>query len=440
MRRSALSTVFLLAALDASAATFVVTNTTDAGDATPGDGTCSWMTGICTLRAAIQEANAWPGADVIQIAAGTYTLSIAGAGEDLAVTGDLDIRDSVTIEGASAATTVIDANALDRVFDVKPMSTATLSVAIRDVTIREGAVTDAGGAGIRHDDDGTLTVEDAVLTENHVSGITSPATGGAIDAGYGGGSLELRRLVLSQNSANRGGAIFHNGPFAIWDSTFEANTAAVNGSAIESYAPGSVERCAFAGNQAGVGSTVDLNAGPFTFQNSTFSGNTSGAATIGTSASTLSLESVTGFDNAAIASVVAYGGTTSIVNSVFWNTAGGSECHLNGGAIVSLGHNLDDDDTCGAGPGDLPIQNPQLAPLANNGGFTETHLPAPGSPLANAGLDSACQIEDQRGYLRNLGPANACDIGSVEFSVPEPNATLAGVTCLGALAFLRRRH
>jgi CSLREA domain-containing protein len=439
VRRSALSTVFLFAALDASAATFVVTNTTDAGDATPGDGICSWMTGICTLRAAIQESNAWPGADVIQIAAGTYTFSIAGAGEDLAVTGDLDIRDTVTIEGASAATTVIDANALDRVFDVQPMSAATLSVAIRDVTIREGALTDSGGAGIRHDDDGTLTVEDAVLTENHVSGTVSAATGGAIDAG-GAGSLELRRLVLSQNSAHRGGAIFHNGPLAIWDSTFEANTAAVNGSAIESYDQGSVERCTFAGNQTAVGSTLDLNAGSFTLQNSTLSGNTSGAATIGTSASALALESVTGFGNAAFASVGAYGGTTSIVNSVFWNTAGGSECNMSGGAIVSLGHNLDDDDTCGAGPGDLPIQNPQLAPLANNGGFTETHLPAPGSSLANTGLDSACQIEDQRGYLRNLGPANACDVGSVEFSVPEPTATLAGVTCLGAFAILRRRH
>jgi CSLREA domain-containing protein len=440
MRRSALSTVFLLAALDASAATFVVTNTTDAGDATPGDGICSWMTGICTLRAAIQESNAWPGADVIQIAAGTYTLSIAGAGEDLAVTGDLDIRDTVTIEGASAATTVIDANAIDRVFDVQPMSAATLSVAIRDMTIREGALTDAGGAGIRHDDDGTLTVEDAVLTENHVSGTVSAATGGAIDAG-GTGSLELRRLVLSQNSANRGGAIFHNGPLAIWDSTFEANTAAVNGSAIESYDQGSVERCTFAGNQTAVGSTLDLNAGSFTLQNSTLSGNTSGAATIGASGSSLSLESVTMFDNLAPgAGLRAYAGTTAIVNSVLWETAGVPACDLSGGTIVSLGHNLDDDDTCGAGPGDLPIQNPQLAPLTDNGGLTETHLPAPGSPLANTGLDSACQIEDQRGYLRNLGPANACDIGSVEFSVPEPTATLAGVTCLGALALLRRRH
>jgi hypothetical protein len=147
------------------------------------------------------------------------------------------------------------------------------------------------------------------------------------------------------------------------------------------------------------------------------------------------------FDNLAPgAGLRAYAGTTAIVNSVLWDTAGVPACDLSGGTIVSLGHNLDDDDTCGAGPGDLPIQNPQLAPLTDNGGLTETHLPAPGSPLANTGLDSACQIEDQRGYLRNLGPANACDIGSVEFSVPEPTATLAGVTCLGVFALLRRRH
>ncbi len=45
----------------------------------------------CTLRAAIQNANASPGADVINLAAGTYTLTIPGVGENAAAAGDLDI-------------------------------------------------------------------------------------------------------------------------------------------------------------------------------------------------------------------------------------------------------------------------------------------------------------------------------------------------------------
>src|SRR5437867_11074046 len=79
------------------AATFNVNSTTDAVDATPGDGACATAgpTPVCTLRAAIQEANALRGADVINLPAGTYTLTIPGRGEDHAATGDLDINDTV---------------------------------------------------------------------------------------------------------------------------------------------------------------------------------------------------------------------------------------------------------------------------------------------------------------------------------------------------------
>ena len=48
----------LLFALPATAATFYVDSEIDAVDALPGDGVCATSTGTCTLRAAIQEANA----------------------------------------------------------------------------------------------------------------------------------------------------------------------------------------------------------------------------------------------------------------------------------------------------------------------------------------------------------------------------------------------
>lgn len=46
--------------------------------------------GDCSLREAVIDANA-DGADRILLPDGTYTLSLAGAGEDLAATGDLDL-------------------------------------------------------------------------------------------------------------------------------------------------------------------------------------------------------------------------------------------------------------------------------------------------------------------------------------------------------------
>ena len=98
------------------AATFVVNTTTDAVDVDPGDGVCSTESDSCSLRAAIQEANALEGADLITIPAGIYSLTIEGAGEDDGATGDLDILDDVVIEGLGATQTVLEAAGLDRFF------------------------------------------------------------------------------------------------------------------------------------------------------------------------------------------------------------------------------------------------------------------------------------------------------------------------------------
>jgi CSLREA domain-containing protein len=96
-------------------APFAVDSTVDEIDAAPGDGNCiSTPSGQCTLRAAIMEANALAGDDTINLPAGIYTLTLAGVNEDAGLTGDLDITSTVTIEGAGAESTVIDANALDR--------------------------------------------------------------------------------------------------------------------------------------------------------------------------------------------------------------------------------------------------------------------------------------------------------------------------------------
>src|SRR5688500_3377191 len=99
----------------AYAATFTVTSTADEVDANPGNGACASASGACTLRAAVMEANALGGSDRITLPAGTYTLTIAGRGEDAAATGDLDV-DGGTLEvvGAGIGTTVIDPNQLDR--------------------------------------------------------------------------------------------------------------------------------------------------------------------------------------------------------------------------------------------------------------------------------------------------------------------------------------
>ena len=106
------------------AATFNVNSTTDVVDSNPGNGVCATAGGVCTMRAAIQEANSLGGGPhTITVPAGTYTLTITGTGEDAAATGDLDITANMTINGAGAGRTIIQAgtttgDGIDRVFDV----------------------------------------------------------------------------------------------------------------------------------------------------------------------------------------------------------------------------------------------------------------------------------------------------------------------------------
>lgn len=92
--------LFLLAALllcptDAAAATFTVNSVGDASDATPGDGLCDAGGSVCTLRAAIEEANANAGADTIHFSIGTGAQTIASA------TAYPAIVEMITIDGTT---------------------------------------------------------------------------------------------------------------------------------------------------------------------------------------------------------------------------------------------------------------------------------------------------------------------------------------------------
>jgi CSLREA domain-containing protein len=94
-------------------AAFLVDSFGDAPDSAPGDGACSdTVTGACTLRAAIMEANASPGPDAIRFAlgAGTPTISPGSALPDLdeAVTilGDSGGATRIEIEGSGAGAAI----------------------------------------------------------------------------------------------------------------------------------------------------------------------------------------------------------------------------------------------------------------------------------------------------------------------------------------------
>jgi len=375
-----------LAAAPAQAATFVVDTTADTADALPGDGLCADSGGACSLRAAVQEANALAGADQITLGPGVYMLSGA-AGEDLAASGDLDITGDLTLIGAAAASTVIDGGGLDRVLDIDP-SGAGISVSLSNLSVRNGNVAGEAGGGIRNR--GTLTL-DRVSISGNVSGING---GGLLNLGV----VTLTNTTVDGNSAGSGGGIYNGGgTLTLSSSTLSGNGAdAAGGDGGGLYNAGTaaaaLTNVTFSGNGAvDMGGGVFVAGGTATLTNVTFSGNSAATG----------------------ASVARAGGTATLTNTLLAAGTGGN-CS---GTIVSGGNNLDDGGSCAfGGAGDLANTDPLLGPLADNGGLTRTHALPAGSPAVDAGSNAACPATDQRGVVRPVG--GVCDIGAFEFSPP----------------------
>lgn len=194
--------------------TFNVNSPLDTNDANPGDGACADANGNCTLRAAIQEANARGGASTIVIQPGQlYMLTIDGAGEDAALTGDLDVTAMISIDGRGVT---VDAGGLDRIFDVQ--SGASLNV--DQLWVQNGAVVAQNGGGYRSA--GTLLLERSRVTNSSATG--AGGSGGAISDE--GGTLTVSRTYLLDNDSERaGGAIEANaGSTEVRDSKMSGNT------------------------------------------------------------------------------------------------------------------------------------------------------------------------------------------------------------------------
>ena len=340
--------------------------------------------GSGSLREAIKCANSLPGADTIEVPAGTYTLTIVGAGEDAAATGDLDINGDLTIIGAGAATTIVDGNALDRVFEFRFGI-----VEISGLTIRNGSANLGSGILIQQS---TLTLNSSTVSSNSATGF------GGKGGGIGNGrTMTITNSTISGNSATGlGGGILNGGTMTITNSTVSGNTSSQDGGGI-------------------------FNEGVVTITNSTLSNNSAvnrgggirSIATLTITNSTLSKNSA-GSGGGIFAS-----GTATLKNTIVANNTA-VDCQ---GTITSGGNNLDSNGTCGlTGTGDIPNGNANLGPLALNApGSTATHALVIPSDAIDAGSgDCPPPATDQRGVTRPQG--TACDIGAFELEASQPTS------------------
>ena len=366
----------LCSASPARAATFTVNSTLDGVDATPGNGVCATAVGTCTLRAAIQEANALPGTDVVILPAGTYQLTLVGAGDDAGATGDLDITDTVSVVGTSPISTIVDATGVgDRVFHV----VSGASVQIRGITIRGGVApaSEFGGGILISTAD--VIIANAVVRDNATSG----DEGGGI--ANEDGTVTVRQSSLINNTAVCGAGLFNFGVLVTIESvTFSGNVADCTG-----------------------GGLLDAGFGGDTFvTNSTFVGNTP--------------NNIAGTD-----------ATLHLANTLLVPATGQVNCD-----IFPIGGNIDDGGNfvatvdCGTiatTANAALVQSLALDPPS--GQFV--HRPLAGNPVIDGGNAGICGTlavqQDQRGIARAQGAA--CDAGAVEIVPPAfTSGAVAGAT------------
>jgi hypothetical protein len=355
--------ILVLAALFLPAAGFAVDLVvTRYDDPVPGgcDNLGPHETWDCSLREAVLASVALPTDDRILLSAGTYELTRAGATEDDGLTGDLDVLGNLEILGPGATMTVIDANGLDRIFDIDD------SAAAGDDVVRISGMTLTGGAP------------------------PDPEWGAAIQVARV--DLTIDRCEITGNGeVNSGGAIFASlfADLSIRESSIHDN--------------------------ADVGVKLSQALGAFT--NVTFSNNVGSEIFVTAGASSLCNQCTIRDDEAS--EEVALLGATSVLQLA--NSAVIGNCLKSGGAteIDTLGGNLESPGaTCDFGSGDLEnVANHGLGSLGLNGGPTSSHVPGVTSPVLGLATPLFCAPTDQRGAVR---VEDTCDAGSVERATIRP--------------------
>lgn len=164
------------------------------------DGQCvSIPSGACTLRAAIQEANAAGGPHTVTIPAGTLSLTRSGV-DDLAATGDLDILSEVAINGAGT-----NIQAAFRIFDVRQGGRLSISnLNLAGFKEPDAGIDQGGTANLRIDSADGLASASASNVEFRVVSndpILNPAE---FSIFVGNGSLNLDAINLVHSAANFG--------------------------------------------------------------------------------------------------------------------------------------------------------------------------------------------------------------------------------------------
>jgi hypothetical protein len=344
--------------------------------------TCTPAPNDCTLRGAVQNANATAVDDAI-----VFASNLTGSTITLDSGDDLNVTNPLYFFGPGADLLTISGDNDVRIFDID-MTTEGDQFYASGLTLADGMADDGGAI---YNVDSNLNLADCTLTGN-----TATADGGAVKDSGGGGAEGydndfVRTAIVNNNAGDDGAGVagavsagyFHN-------STISGNVAGGDGGGIWSDQYSYVFDSTISNNMAALGGGVN-SLNEYMILNSTILA-----------------------DNTAALGTDAYG-TVGAVFSLIENTSGfafaaGSSNNITG-------------------------QDPQLGPLALNGGTTPNRLPAATSPVVDKGLrEDDGDDDDQREFARpidvptiaNAAGGDASDIGAVELTLAEAGYTPPG--------------
>lgn len=472
---SAMALLTALAA-PASSTTFTVTEATDDGTGNVV-GSLSW---------AIAQAESDEAPDVIDFAPTLTTITFTGDADQVPIVYSLDIVGP----GADALTIDLNSNCG---FVANLYYTADLSIS--GVTITGGNTDtlycdsrgDRSGGALALYDGGTYAT--FTLSDVVVSGNSAYYYGGGI-ACHGSVSVTIENSTFDSNSAGSdGGGVYLDCEYdvTITGSVFSGNTAGGDGGGIDlgvrTGTVASIISSTFSDNVAGSwGGGIHAENGTVVIRNTTVSGNVANrgggiggdtylqltqstitensaykgggmfwrqgrfggdaASSFDITFSTISGNTAQAGNEMTIDRINNYGQVSSIVGSIIAGTAGGDSIYFYGSTPVSLfpvyvyGSALGtavDSNFYDEGHNQFDLADPVLEALADNGGPTQTMMPATGSPVIDAGPPSFAPFPgdefDQRGTPFVRIHNGQVDIGAVESQpTPEPTTTTTSTT------------
>ncbi len=365
-----------------------------------------------SLQQAISDASDTPGPDTV-----VFSSTLSGT---IHVPFNLIIFGPLSIQGPGADRITISGDDTYQIFYA--LNDTGEAVSISGLTLEHGHAQNGDGGAV-YNQDGPMTISNSVIRDSTVYGINGQGHGGAVSSA--GGSLTIENSTITGNYAYAGGGVASDtGRITIRSSTLHHNESNYGGAVYTGDARLDVSNSTMTQNHASNdGGAVwqccgDTSDGvEQTITASTISGNVAGDAGGGI------------FFPGSAGSVL----RNSIVSG---NLGDGDSDDL----FRESGYRFDSSFSLIEVPGAyvtnaVPGSNlygvdPQLGGLEENGGPTETMLPANGSPVINKGSAFGLST-DQRGLIRPVafpGIANSTaagadgsDIGAVELQVAQPH-------------------